>query len=287
MAGTLFVVATPIGNLEDLTFRALRTLREVDLIAAEDTRRTSRLLAHYEVRKPLVSLREHNEAREAPRLVERLARGESIALVSDAGTPGISDPGQLLVRTARAAGVNVVPVPGPSAVTAAISVSGFTGASGFVFAGFPPASGSARTTWFEELRSDPRPIVFFEAPHRIQRTSSDASVYFVNRPILYIKEISKLNENLVYWDKNSVVKLDLADRGEYVVIIGPDVENNSNDVKGDEVVSVFGLITKHVTANIDDATRATAAILRLHERRVRKTLKQARFSEKRAEDATS
>src|SRR6188768_3531235 len=105
MAGALYVVATPIGNLEDLTFRALRTLKEVDVIAAEDTRRTSKLLAHYAVQKPLVSLHEHNESREAPRLVERLVAGESVALVSDAGTPGISDPGQLLVRTAREAGV--------------------------------------------------------------------------------------------------------------------------------------------------------------------------------------
>lgn len=287
MAGTLFVVATPIGNLEDLTFRALRTLREVDLIAAEDTRRTSRLLAHYEVRKPLVSLREHNEAREAPRLVERLARGESIALVSDAGTPGISDPGQLLVRTARAAGMKIVPVPGPSAVAAAVSVSGFTSADGFVFAGFPPTSGSARTAWFEELRSDPRLIVFFEAPHRIQRTSSDTSAYFVNRPILYIREISKINEFFVYWDKKDNGKPDLADRGEYVIVIGPDLENSIGDGAGGEAVKIFGLLIEHVTSDVDDATRATAAILRLHERQVRKALKQARFSEKRAEDATS
>jgi 16S rRNA (cytidine1402-2'-O)-methyltransferase len=287
MAGTLFVVATPIGNLEDLTFRALRTLREVDLIAAEDTRRTSRLLAHYEVRKPLVSLREHNEAREAPRLVERLAAGESIALVSDAGTPGISDPGQVLVRTARAAGVKIVPVPGPSAVTAAVSVSGFTSAEGFVFAGFPPASGSARTAWFEELRSDPRLIVFFEAPHRIRRTSSDASICFVDRPIFYIREISKLNENLVFWDRNNSSYSSLIELGEYVVVVGPDTEKALQGQGTDRVREIFGLITEHVTTDADDATRATAAILRLHERQVRKALKQARFSERRAEDTTS
>src|SRR5690348_4824846 len=125
MPGTLFVVATPIGNLEDVTFRALRTLREVDLIAAEDTRRTRKLLSHYDIHRPLVSVREHNEARESARLVSRLARGESIALVSDAGTPGIADPGARLVAAARAAGVRVVPIPGPSAVTAALSASGF------------------------------------------------------------------------------------------------------------------------------------------------------------------
>src|SRR6186997_40064 len=124
MPGTLFVVATPIGNLEDLTFRALRTLKEVDLIAAEDTRRTSKLLAHYEIRKPLVSVREHNEAKSAARLVERLAAGESIALVSDAGTPGIADPGARLVAAVRAAGLPVIAIPGASAVAAAISICG-------------------------------------------------------------------------------------------------------------------------------------------------------------------
>src|SRR4029450_32741 len=135
MAGTLFVVATPIGNLEDLTFRALRTLKEVDLIAAEDTRRTAKLLAHYEIRKPMVSLREHNERRETPRLLGRLQRGESIPLVSDAGTPGVSDPGQHLVRAAREAGINVSPIPGPSAAMACLSASRET-RGGFRFPAF-------------------------------------------------------------------------------------------------------------------------------------------------------
>src|SRR5678815_494423 len=135
MPGTLFVVATPIGNLEDLSFRALRTLKEVDLIAAEDTRRTAKLLAHYAIRKPMVSLREHNEHRETPKLVARLAAGESIALVSDAGTPGISDPGQFLVQAAREAAIKVSPIPGPSAVMAALSATGLA-ADSFVFLGF-------------------------------------------------------------------------------------------------------------------------------------------------------
>src|SRR5262249_13054829 len=121
MAGTLFVVATPIGNLEDLSFRALRTLKEVDVIAAEDTSRTANLLAHYSISRPMVSLREHNERRESPKLIARLTAGKSIALVSDAGTPGISDPGQHLVRAAREAGIRVTPIPGPSAVMAALS----------------------------------------------------------------------------------------------------------------------------------------------------------------------
>src|SRR5262245_37123538 len=138
MAGTLFVVATPIGNLDDLTFRPLRTLQEVDLIAAEDTRRTAKLLAHYEIRKPVVSLREPNDMRGTPRLLDRVAAGESIARVSDAGTPGIADPGARLVRGAHERRLRVVPIPGPSAVATALSVSGFSGDQ-FVFAGFPPA----------------------------------------------------------------------------------------------------------------------------------------------------
>src|SRR4030095_15254301 len=125
MNGTLFVVGTPIGNLEDLTFRALRTLKEVDAIAAEDTRRTIKLLTHYQIRKPLVSIREHNEARETPRLLRRLGAGESIALVSDAGTPGIADPGARLVRAAHESGIQVVPIPGATAIATALSASGF------------------------------------------------------------------------------------------------------------------------------------------------------------------
>src|SRR5665647_818468 len=180
MPGTLFVVATPIGNLEDLTFRARRILGEVDLIAAEDTRRTSKLLAHYEIRKPMVSLREHNEVRESPRLVVRMQAGESVALVTDAGTPGIADPGARLVKAARAGGVNIVPIPGPSAVVTAMSVSGAE-APEFSFFGFPPPKGTERKTWFRRLAETAHPSVFFEAPHRIEKTLSDCADYLVNQ----------------------------------------------------------------------------------------------------------
>ena len=139
MPGTLFVVATPIGNLEDFTFRGVRTLREVDLIAAEDTRRTAKLLAHYDIKKPVVSLREHNEVRESTRLVARMLAGENVALVSDAGTPGIADPGARLVAAARASDVRVVPIPGASAVAAALSATGLPGDQ-FLFLGFAPSA---------------------------------------------------------------------------------------------------------------------------------------------------
>jgi 16S rRNA (cytidine1402-2'-O)-methyltransferase len=183
MAGTLFVVATPIGNLEDVTFRALRILREVRLIAAEDTRRTAKLLAHYEIRTSVVSLREHNEVRETPRVLARLEAGENVALVSDAGTPVVSDPGARLVRAARDRHLRVVPIPGPSAVVTALSASGFP-ADQFVFAGYPPSSGEDRQRWMEALQREARVVVFFESPHRIRRTLDDLATWLGERQIL-------------------------------------------------------------------------------------------------------
>src|SRR5262245_5571 len=196
MAGTLFVVATPIGNLEDLTFRALRTLKEVDLIAAEDTRRTAKLLAHYEIRKSVVSVREHNEAREAGRLVARLSSGESVAPVTDGGTPGLADPGAKVVAAARAAGIKVVPVPGASAITTALSASGL-GEPEFVFMGFPPSSGTARTEWVAKLAKEQRVVVFFESPHRVNRTIGEITDKSSYRDIIVFRELTKIHESTV------------------------------------------------------------------------------------------
>src|SRR3954463_14019099 len=160
MPGTLFVVATPIGNLEDITVRALRILREVAVIAAEDTRRTGQLLARYAIATPTTSLHEHNEAAKTASLIARLQRGESIALVSDAGTPTVSDPGGVLIRAAIDAGIRVEPVPGPSAVLAALAASGLPTES-FSFLGFAPTGGKDRKRWFERVRSVRGTIVFF------------------------------------------------------------------------------------------------------------------------------
>src|SRR5579864_2911893 len=151
MSGTLFVVATPIGNLEDVTLRALRVLREVSLIAAEDTRRTARLLARYAISTPTTSLHEHNEHRKSGAIVERLKRGESVALVSDAGTPTVSDPGGRLIQAAIAAGIRLEPLPGPSAALAALAVSGMPTAS-FTFLGFPPTRSKDRADWLQRLK---------------------------------------------------------------------------------------------------------------------------------------
>ena len=182
MPGILYVVATPIGNLEDITFRAIRVLREVAVIAAEDTRRTARLLQHYSISTPTTSLHEHNERARTPSLINRLTRGESIALVSDAGTPVVSDPGALLVAAAHAAGIRVEPIPGPSAALAAVSASGFQ-AEQVLFVGFPPSRAIARKRWLEELRDEPRIVVFFEAPHRIRATLADLLAIFGDRVV--------------------------------------------------------------------------------------------------------
>jgi 16S rRNA (cytidine1402-2'-O)-methyltransferase len=270
MPGTLFVVATPIGNLEDLTFRALRTLREVDLIAAEDTRRTSRLLAHYDIRKPLVSLHEHNEHQETPRLVERLAQGSSIALVSDAGTPGIADPGAGLVSAAHAQGLKVVPIPGPSAVAAALSVSGFS-ADEFTFMGFPPRSGAARADWLARFAESPGVVVFFEAPHRIRRTLEEVEASGV-RPIIVNRELTKINEEVVIRpNSDSIVRS--RELGEFVVVAGPRLLSEQDASIDSTAASVFDRLTESAMFPEHEAIRMTAAHLSVKESVVKKALK--------------
>ena len=167
--GRLYVVATPIGNLEDITLRALRVLREVRVIAAEDTRRTAKLLAHAGIETPMVSLHAHNEAARLPALLERLAPGEPVAVVTDAGTPLLSDPGDQLIRAALDEGIVVEPVPGASAVLAALTMTGVP-SSQFTFLGFPPVKQGPRRRWCEEAASYQHPVVFFEAPHRVRQT---------------------------------------------------------------------------------------------------------------------
>ncbi|HEX6322918.1 MAG TPA: 16S rRNA (cytidine(1402)-2'-O)-methyltransferase [Vicinamibacterales bacterium] len=222
MAGTLYIVGTPIGNLEDVTMRALRVLREVDLIAAEDTRRTARLLQHYSIATPTTSLHEHNEHGKTPRLVAKLQDGTSIALVSDAGMPLVSDPGATLVRAAREAGIPVQVVPGPSAVTAALAGAGISGP--FAFLGFPPSSGKARKDWLSELghTTSRIPAVFFESPHRIERTMRDLADLLADRPIIVARELTKLHEHLVEqpiidWLAGQTTSQ--SSKGEHVVIV--------------------------------------------------------------------
>ena len=218
MPGTLFVVATPIGNLEDITARALRTLREVALIAAEDTRRTSHLLARYSIHTPTTSLHEHNERQKAAALIDRLKRGEDVALVSDAGTPVVSDPGQHLIRNAIDAGIRVEPIPGPSAVMAALTASGFP-ADSFTFLGFPPVRSKDRSAWFRRLSTIQGTVVFFEAPHRIRRTLEELLAAVGDRAAVVCREMTKIHETLVRGPISTVVNSIEGARGELTVVV--------------------------------------------------------------------
>ncbi len=224
MPGTLFLVATPIGHLEDITIRALRVLREVSVVAAEDTRRTAGLLAHYGIRTPQVSFHAHNERARTAELLQRLQRGESIALVSDAGTPLVSDPGHALVRAAREAGIRVEAVPGPSAILAALVSSGLA-ADTFTFLGFPPAGRRQRDRWLAALAAEPRPVVFFEAPHRLQATLTAAAAVLGTRPIAVAREITKVHEEVLVGTAAELAERLREPRGEFTVVVGaPPIE---------------------------------------------------------------
>ncbi len=220
MPGTLYIVATPIGNLEDMTHRATRILKEVDLIAAEDTRHTKKLLNHFNIHTPMVSYYREKEASRTDDLIDRLLGGEDIALVSDAGTPGISDPGAILVNRARRSGIPIIPIPGPSALTAALSCAGLEPGA-FLFSGFAPAKTSARKKLFESLSTSSYPLVFYESPHRIGPFIRDAHAVLGDRKVLWAREISKkyeeIEESTLDLLESKLVSEKI--RGELVIII--------------------------------------------------------------------
>jgi 16S rRNA (cytidine1402-2'-O)-methyltransferase len=220
MPGTLYVVATPIGNLEDITLRAIRVLKEVDLIAAEDTRHTQSLLGHYGIRSPLTSYHEHNERVKARQLVDRLERGESVALVSDAGSPAISDPGFHLVREAVRAKIPVVPVPGASALAAVLSASGLP-IDRFAFEGFLPAKKRERREKLQSLREEARTLVFYEAPHRLKESLSDIHSALGPREIVLAREVTKLHEEFIRGPITDVIARvrDQEVRGEMTLVV--------------------------------------------------------------------
>ncbi len=219
-AGTLYVVATPIGNLEDITLRALRVLKEVDAIACEDTRHTRLLLSRYGVTTPLVSYHEHNESRRTPELLTRLEGGRSIALVSDAGTPVLADPGFVLIRAAIAQDIPVVAVPGPSAVTAALAVSGLP-TDRFLFLGFLPRRSAERRRLLEEISTLPYTLVFFEAPHRVAQTLADLQGALGDRSIAVVRELTKRFEDVTRGRLTEVIARlrTLPPRGEFTVVV--------------------------------------------------------------------
>lgn len=222
--GTLYVVATPIGNLDDISARALRVLREVALIAAEDTRHSQRLLQHFGIGTPLAACHEHNERDQGGRFIGRLQAGEDVALISDAGTPLISDPGFHLVRSARAAGIPVVPVPGACALIAALSAAGLP-SDRFIFEGFLPAKAVGRRQRLEALREEPRTLLFYEAPHRLLESVEDMlAVFGPERPALLARELTKTFETLKGLPLAELREFIAADsnqqRGECVLLVG-------------------------------------------------------------------
>lgn len=219
--GKLYVLATPIGNLEDITFRAIRTLKEVDFIACEDTRHTLKLLNHYQIKKPLISYHQHSKVQKVDYLIAELGNGKSIALVTDAGTPGISDPGQVLISKAIESGITVAPIPGPSALTAALSVAGVPTDS-FLFLGFLPLK-KGRKRLLESLRDEKRTIVIYESPHRILRTLEELKNSLgQERKIVIARELTKLFEEVIRGSLEEICAKSktLRTQGEFVLIIG-------------------------------------------------------------------
>jgi 16S rRNA (cytidine1402-2'-O)-methyltransferase len=280
MPGVLYVVATPIGNLEDITLRALRVLREATLIAAEDTRRTARLLQHYSISTPTTSLHEHNERSRTPALLARLAAGDSIALVSDAGTPLLSDPGAHLVNAAHAAGVRVEPVPGPTAAMALLSASGLASPE-FVFAGFPPARPRARRDWLTRLKPEPRTLILYEAPHRIRGTLQDMLDILGNRIVALGRELTKAHEELTV--KPVVGHLDTLGepRGEYTLVIAPEEQAAAADrpvPDATQLIAEFGDLTNSGATSRREALRALAARHGISSRTLYRILEDAKSS---------
>ncbi len=231
MSGVLYLVATPIGNLEDITLRALRVMREADLIACEDTRQTRKLLDHYGIQKPMVSYHEHNEAARAAELAEQLAAGSRVALLSDAGTPLISDPGYRLVTKAVAGGIRVEPIPGPSAALAALAASGLP-TDAFHFGGFLPVRSGPRKKLLGRLKDEPATLIFYEAPHRILETLSDIAEVLGLRPVVLARELTKIHEEFL---RGTAVEVRQAlaarpsARGEITILIGKAAETAAAD----------------------------------------------------------
>jgi 16S rRNA (cytidine1402-2'-O)-methyltransferase len=233
-SSSLYVLATPIGNMNDITLRAVDVLKDVDIIAAEDTRHTRLLLSRHGIDTPLLALHEHNEEQIAPRLVEKLMGGQSIALVSDAGTPLLSDPGYRLVRLAAAAGINVAPVPGPSAVTAALSVSGLA-TNRFTFEGFLPSRSSARIKMLETLRNEPRSAVVFESSHRIVASIGDMiTVMGEERQAAICREMTKQFETILRGTLGELLQQLTDDpnqrKGEFVIVLAAGHSEQAEDM---------------------------------------------------------
>lgn len=254
-AGRLFVVATPIGNMADITLRAVRVLGDVDLVAAEDTRTTRKLLSHHGIKTPLISYHDHNEALRTPELLHRIENGQSIAIVSEAGTPSISDPGYRLIREAISAGISVEPVPGPSALLAAVVVSGLP-SDAFVFEGFLPRRAGERRRRLDELAAERRTLVFFEAPHRLDKTLADMLEVLGDRQVALCRELTKIHEEVRRGLLSELVS-ELQRRpvkGELVLVV-----EGAMEVAGDMDAAVTETVELVASGqSVREATRAVA-----------------------------
>ena len=241
--GTLFIVSTPIGNLEDITLRALRVLKEVDVIAAEDTRHSLRLLNHYGISKPLISYWGEKEKAKAEETIRRLNSGQSVALISDAGTPGISDPGAVLIKRAIEDGVKIIPIPGPTAMIAALTVSGLP-TEEFLFAGFLPPKQSRRRKVLSELSLEKRTFVFYEAPHRVLECLSDMTEIFGARRAVIVKEVTKMHEEVIRGTLPEIIEYLKGSTiaGEYVIVTEGQEEKSGN--AEDALMEIRGLMKK-------------------------------------------
>ncbi len=237
--GTLFVVATPIGNLRDITMRALEVLKQVDLIACEDTRQTIKLLNHFGIQKPLTSYHDFNEEKKAEELVRKLAGGKNIALVSDAGTPAISDPGYRVVRICRERGIPVVTIPGPNAAVAALSASGLP-SDEFMFAGFLPATKNARKQKLASLANVTSTLVFYEAPHRIDEVLEDMQEILGDREVCVARELTKIHEEHLF-GKLSAVRPQVKALGEFVIVVSGATQFRQAPVTREEVLRTLGM----------------------------------------------
>jgi 16S rRNA (cytidine1402-2'-O)-methyltransferase len=281
--GKLYLVATPIGNLEDITLRAIRTLKEADVIACEDTRRTQKLLNHYEIRTRTISYHEHNEMTRAPELIIELEQGAHVALVSDAGMPVISDPGHRLVKLAIRHNIAVVPVPGASAFLAALAAAGLP-VDKFRFLGFLPAKRNARQRSLDELKGAQKTLVFYEAPHRVMEMLRDLRRALGDRPVVIAREVTKVYEEFLRGSASEILEVLKArpPKGEITVLVGPDVNSHAEPAGGEksiraelaEVMAAQGLDEKaalKVVARTRGVARSEAYRLLHAEKSVRRS----------------
>ena len=282
MPGALVLVATPIGNLEDMTLRGLRTLREADVIAAEDTRRTGKLLSHFGIATQTVSLHEHNERRRIPELIDRVRRGQRVAIVTDAGMPVVSDPGYAVVSAGIAAGVTVEIVPGVSPLTMALAGAGLTSEM-VTFLGFPPSRSGERARWFDRSAALPGVLVLFEAPHRLRATLQAALNVLGNRTVVVAHELTKIHES---WHRGTLSQLiedkELPEKGEFTILLGPSTALGEGPPKVvPEAVKVgaeFGLMTKNGAMTRRDAIAELAKRHGLRKRQVYSLVETAKAS---------